>query len=50
MVGAKYQLLAMRTVDGEEITMTGLVAAPDASVIYKETVTGTDPDKSGKRT
>lgn len=31
-----------------QITLTGLVAAPDASVLYKETLTGTDADSLGK--
>ncbi|MHA6485689.1 hydroxymethylbilane synthase [Bacillus cabrialesii] len=33
----------------DEIELTGLVASPDGKIIYKETVTGNDPEEVGKR-
>lgn len=47
--GCQVPIAGYATVNGEEITMSGLVAAPDASVIYKETITGTDPVEVGER-
>lgn len=46
--GCQVPIAGYATVDGSMITLTGLVAAPDASVAYKETVTGTDADAIGK--
>ncbi|WP_339195158.1 hydroxymethylbilane synthase [Solibacillus sp. FSL R5-0449] len=46
--GCQVPIAGYATVDGETITLTGLVAAPDASVFYKETLTGTDADAVGK--
>ncbi len=40
--GCQVPIAGYATIDGDDITLTGLVAAPDASVIYKETLTGTD--------
>ena len=46
--GCQVPIAGYATVEGETITLTGLVAAPDASVFYKETLTGTDADAVGK--
>ena len=46
--GCQVPIAGYATVNENEITLTGMVAAPDASVIYKETLTGTDPDELGK--
>ena len=46
--GCQVPIAGYATVNGEEIALTGMVAAPDASVIYKETLTGTDADALGK--
>lgn len=46
--GCQVPIAGHATVDGDTITMTGLVAAPDASVVYKETQSGTDADALGK--
>lgn len=46
--GCQVPIAGYATVEGNEITLTGLVAAPDASVIYKETLTGVDPEQLGK--
>lgn len=46
--GCQVPIAGYATVDGDDITLTGLVAAPDASVTYKETLTGTDADALGK--
>ncbi|MEC1178364.1 hydroxymethylbilane synthase [Metasolibacillus meyeri] len=46
--GCQVPIAGYATVDGDNITLTGLVAAPDASVTYKETVTGTDAVEVGK--
>ena len=46
--GCQVPIAGYATVDGSTITLTGLVAAPDASVAYKETVTGIDADAIGK--
>lgn len=46
--GCQVPIAGYATVDGENITLTGLVAAPDASIFYKETVTGTDPKETGE--
>lgn len=40
--GCQVPIAGYATVDGDNVTLTGLVASPDASVVYKETVTGTD--------
>ncbi|MEE1131296.1 MAG: hydroxymethylbilane synthase [Caryophanon sp.] len=40
--GCQVPIAGYATVDGDNVTLTGLVASPDASVCYKETVTGTD--------
>ena len=47
--GCQVPIAGYATSNGEEITLTGLVAAPDASVMYKETVVGTDAQKLEKR-
>lgn len=46
--GCQVPIAGYATSNGEEITLTGLVAAPDASVVYKETVVGSDAQKIGK--
>ena len=46
--GCQVPIAGYATVEGDTITLTGLVAAPDASVVYKETLTGTDADALGK--
>ena len=46
--GCQVPIAGYATVSGDEITLTGMVAAPDASVIFKETLTGTDADALGK--
>lgn len=46
--GCQVPIAGHATVDGDTVTMTGLVAAPDASVVYKETQSGTDADALGK--
>lgn len=45
--GCQVPIAGFATTDGEIITLTGLVAAPDASVIYKETLQGTDAKELG---
>lgn len=46
--GCQVPIAGYATTVGDTLTLTGLVAAPDSSVIYKETVTGTNPDELGK--
>lgn len=46
--GCQVPIAGYATTNNEEITLTGLVAAPDASVVYKETVVGTDAQKIGE--
>lgn len=46
--GCQVPIAGYAKSNGEEITLTGLVAAPDASVVYKETVVGTDAEAVGK--
>jgi hydroxymethylbilane synthase len=46
--GCQVPIAGYAITNGNEISLTGLVAAPDASVIYKETVTGTNPEELGK--
>lgn len=46
--GCQVPIAGFAKTNGEEITLTGLVAAPDASVIYKESVTGTNAIELGK--
>ena len=46
--GCQVPIAGYATVDEDTITLTGLVAAPDASVAYKETLTGTDANELGK--
>lgn len=46
--GCQVPIAGHATIDGDTITLTGLVAAPDASIVYKETKTGTDPVALGK--
>lgn len=46
--GCQVPIAGFAKSKGQEITLTGLVAAPDASVVYKETVTGIDADTVGK--
>lgn len=47
--GCQVPIAGYATVDGDNITLTGLVAAPDASIFYKETVTGTEPKETGEK-
>lgn len=46
--GCQVPIAGYATTNGDEVTLTGLVAAPDASVFYKETVTGTNPKQVGQ--
>lgn len=46
--GCQVPIAGYATVEGENITLTGFVAAPDASVTYQETITGTDAVAVGK--
>lgn len=46
--GCQVPIAGYATSNGNEISLTGLVAAPDASVIFKETVTGTNAEELGK--
>ncbi len=46
--GCQVPIAGYATVEGDVITLTGLVAAPDASVAYKETQTGSDASELGK--
>ncbi|MFJ7737779.1 hydroxymethylbilane synthase [Lysinibacillus sp. NPDC097287] len=46
--GCQVPIAGYAKTNGEQITLTGLVAAPDASVIYKETVVGSDAETIGK--
>ncbi|PYF08882.1 hydroxymethylbilane synthase [Ureibacillus chungkukjangi] len=46
--GCQVPIAGYATTEGNSITFTGLVAAPDSSVIFKETLTGTNPEVLGK--
>ena len=46
--GCQVPIAGHATISGDKITMTGLIAAPDASVVYKEVLTGTNADALGK--
>ena len=46
--GCQVPIAGYAKTNGDQITLTGLVAAPDASVIYKETVVGSDAEAVGK--
>lgn len=46
--GCQVPIAGYAKTDGEQITLTGLVAAPDASVVYKETLVGSDAETLGK--
>lgn len=46
--GCQVPIAGFAKSSGENITLTGLVAAPDASVIYKESITGQDATTIGK--
>jgi len=46
--GCQVPIAGYATTEGDAITFTGLVAAPDSSVIFKETLTGTNPEELGK--
>lgn len=46
--GCQVPIAGYAKTDGEQITLTGLVAAPDASVVYKETLIGSDAETLGK--
>lgn len=46
--GCQVPIAGYATSNGDEITLTGLVAAPDASIVYKETVVGSDAQKIGE--
>lgn len=47
--GCQVPIAGFATVDGEDITLTGLVASPNASIIYQESVTGTNPNEVGEK-
>ena len=46
--GCQVPIAGHAVINGDEVTMTGLVAAPDASVFYKEVVTGKNAEEAGK--
>lgn len=46
--GCQVPIAGHAVMNGNEITFTGLIAAPDASVVYKEVVSGTNPEAVGK--
>lgn len=46
--GCQVPIAGHAVMNGDEITFTGLIAAPDASVVYKEAVSGTNPEAVGK--
>lgn len=46
--GCQVPIAGHATISGDKITMTGLVAAPDASIVYKEILNGTNADALGK--
>lgn len=46
--GCQVPIAGHAIISGDEITMTALVAAPDASVVYKDILTGTNADVLGK--
>lgn len=46
--GCQVPIAGYAKTNGEQITLTGLVAAPDASVVYKETLVGSDAETLGK--
>lgn len=46
--GCQVPIAGYAKLNGNELTLTGLVAAPDASIIYKETVSGQNADALGK--
>ena len=46
--GCQVPIAGYAQTNGDQITLTGLVAAPDASVVYKETVVGSDAEAIGK--
>ncbi|WP_419959154.1 hydroxymethylbilane synthase [Psychrobacillus sp. BM2] len=46
--GCQVPIAGHATISDDKITMTALVAAPDASVVYKEILTGTNADALGK--
>lgn len=48
--GCQVPIAGYSVLNGQdEIEMTGLVASPDGKIIFKETVTGNDPEEVGKR-
>lgn len=46
--GCQVPIAGYAKTEGDTLTLTGLVAAPDSSVIYKETSTGSNPEQLGK--
>ncbi|MFC7684520.1 hydroxymethylbilane synthase [Ureibacillus sp. GCM10028918] len=46
--GCQVPIAGYATTKGDTITFTGLVAAPDSSVIFKETLSGSNPEELGK--
>lgn len=46
--GCQVPIAGFASTTGDSITLTGLVAAPDATVFYKETMTGTNPIEIGE--
>ncbi|KUP34526.1 hydroxymethylbilane synthase [Bacillus halotolerans] len=48
--GCQVPIAGYSVINGQdEIELTGLVASPDGKIIFKETVTGNDPEEVGKR-
>ena len=46
--GCQVPIAGYAKTEGDLLTLTGLVAAPDSSVIYKEKLTGSNPEELGK--
>ena len=46
--GCQVPIAGYATLDGDEISLTALVASPDGKTILKETVKGTDPKEIGE--
>lgn len=47
--GCQVPIAGYATVDGDVITITGLVASPDGAICYKETIQGNDPVEIGNK-
>ena len=45
--GCQVPIAGYAVKSGDDIVLTGLVASPDGKTIYKETITGRDPESVG---